>query len=65
MREIGSEFCYSEIKYVKTSNVLCCADCSNFVFSGRTAIETVLINEKKIKKKLVTLALKFNFVFAI
>jgi len=29
--------------------------CSNFVFSGRTAIETVLINEKKIKKAMLPL----------
>lgn len=53
MREIGSEFCLSEIESVKTSNALFWASYFNFVFSGRTAIETALRNEKNIKKAML------------
>ncbi|WP_295218806.1 hypothetical protein [Ruminococcus sp.] len=53
MGEIGSEFYYSETKHVKANSALCWGNCFNFVFSGRTAIETVLRNEKNVRKAML------------
>lgn len=53
MREIGSEFHFFKSKCAKTGNNLFYMDHACFVFSGRTAIEEVLKNEKNIKKAML------------